>query len=166
MANKEEKEPKEELQTEINPDAEVDKLRENAVAEKARADTAEAELETMRAGQRSERLKIEAESFKALPTPVDEYVEHFTVIEESLPAESAEWLRGQLEAYDKAMVDGGLLNERGTDLQTDQTDGDRFESLVQAEIKETFSGDMSKYGEAVKLVSAGHPDLAKAIVAG
>ncbi|KKM62913.1 hypothetical protein LCGC14_1516860 [marine sediment metagenome] len=159
------KEKEEELQTETQPEAEIEKLQQDAAAEKLRADTAEAEIDKMRAGERSERLKVEAGAFKALPMPVDEYVEHFTIIEEKLPEDQVKWLRGQLEAYDKAMVAGGLLKEIGSDLETDQTDADRLESLVQAEIKESFAGDRSKYGEAMKTVSAAHPELAKALVA-
>lgn len=160
-------ENEEELRQEVQPEAgvEIEKLQQDAAAEKLRADTAEAELATVRAGERSERLKVEAEAFKAIAIPVDEYVEHFTVIEESLPEAQVTWLRGKLEALDKAMVEGGLLKEIGSDLETDQTDGDRFESLVQAEIKESFDGDRSKYGEAMKIVSAAHPELAKALAA-
>lgn len=95
-----------------------------------------------------------AEAYTALPIEVDEFVEKMG----GLNKESAEWVKAQFAAFDAALEAAGVFKEVGSDEEAENLS---FLDVVDKLLAEDFSGDQSKYSEALLKASKLRPELAK-----
>jgi hypothetical protein len=97
-------------------------------------------------------LRGVAESYKALPVEVDEFVENMTAID--IAGEKVvEWLKVQFTAFDAALEAAGVMKEIGTDEEREVSTTEGLLESVDQIIKDEFDGDVSKYAEALELAS-------------
>lgn len=152
--------PQEEPQAE--PVEELTQMRGEVEKATARAVAAEKELADVRAREQAATLKLEAESFRAIGIPIDEYVAKVGAIR-GLNPELATWVHQTLSGLDEAMVSAGLLSEIGS------AQGDDLDSIEKAAEKiliDQFKGDRAKYAEALTLAAKQFPKLAADYAAG
>lgn len=126
-----------------------------------KAEELTAQLRAVEAEKRAVRLTAKAESFKALGIEKDEFIEKFGALEAEKP-ELAEWVIAKFEAFDKSLVEAGTLREIGSDAPGEEDPKARFHQLVANTLTEKFDGKQESYTAALQLVSAAHPELARA----
>ena len=146
----------------VAPVEELTQMRGEVDKATARALAAEKELADVRAREQAAVLKTEAESFKAIGIPIDEYIAKVGAIRATNP-ELATWVHQTLSGLDEAMISAGLLKEIGS------SQGDDLDSIEKAAEKilvEQFKGDRSKYAEALTLAAKQFPKLAADYAAG
>ena len=128
-------------------------------AEKERADTFATQFATERKARAIETLNVKAQKLAWLPVKADEYAEKFYELGELKP-ELAKWFADKFDAVEKLLAQSALFGQ----VSHDNADVgvDTIDAIANKIVAEKFSGDMTKYKDALSEAGKLRPDLAKA----
>ena len=128
-------------------------------AEKERADTFATQFAAERKARAIETLNVKAQKLSWLPIKPDEYAEKFYELGELKP-ELAKWFAEKFDAVEKLLAQSALFGQ----VSHDNADVgvDTIDAIANKIVAEKFSGDMTKYKDALSEAGKLRPDLAKA----
>lgn len=126
---------------------------------RTQSETFATKLAASERARRLDQITARVEQFVALPGKIETLSAKFLALEEKDPELYAFFL-GEFEAHDKALAQGELFSQHGSERQGEAEEA-TLESLTDKLVAEKFDGDMSKYPDALSLVSKAHPELAR-----
>ncbi len=128
-------------------------------AEKERADTFATQFAAERKARAIETLGVKATKLAWLPIKPDEYAEKFYALGE-INAELAKWFAEKFDAVEKLLAQSALFGQVSHDNAP--SGEETIETLADKIVAEKFSGDMTKYKDALIEAGKSRPNLAKA----
>lgn len=138
--------------------AKVEKLEADMQEATKRAEKFEADLMASNRAHRLDQLKAHADQFTALPVQANDLAAKLQALEEKDP-DLFKYFDELLGTVNSTVAAGDLFAQKSSALAGKQG-GESFTDKVQAKLIEKFSGDQSKYSEAMKIVALEHPALA------
>ena len=106
---------------------------------------------------RLDALRIHADTFTHFPANRDEFAEKFYALEVANP-ELAKWVDEKFTSYETMAATGNLFEQ--VTNSTAKKGVETFEDVIEKVLKDEFSGDRSKYGQAMDRATELQPDLA------